>query len=181
MSRITEAFKELGSSTGKNLGGKWLKHEVYEEAGEAATAHSQQERCSRVQQRNTDLRRGTNDCVKCYAQMLLRTAHKQKKADQLFSCAGMRRDHTDIEVTRHLEKIEMGTQELLHGFHRRQILDIGSSSATEALEQFLQAASLVRSSASTVVPSNTPTTRGFLCQPREDGRFFFFWGRLIGR
>ncbi|CZT42678.1 uncharacterized protein RSE6_02618 [Rhynchosporium secalis] len=159
MSRITEAFKELGSSTGKNLGGKWLKHEVYEEAGEAATAHSQQEGCSRVQQRNTDLRRGTNDYVQCYAQMR--------------GCAAMRRDHTVIEVTRHLEKIEMGTQEILHSFHRRQTLDISLSSATEALEQFLQAASLVRSSASTVVPSNTPTTKGVLCQPREDGRSIF--------
>ncbi|KAH7369804.1 hypothetical protein BKA65DRAFT_5389 [Rhexocercosporidium sp. MPI-PUGE-AT-0058] len=79
------------------------------------------------------------------------------------ACAAMRRDHTDAEVTKRLETIETGIQDLSQSLRQRQPSGVSASSkATKSLEQFLQAANTFKSTASTVVNGDTSTVRGGL-------------------
>ncbi|PVH87971.1 hypothetical protein DL98DRAFT_632184 [Cadophora sp. DSE1049] len=78
------------------------------------------------------------------------------------ACAAMRRDHTDAEVSKRLETIETGIQDLSQSLRQRQASDISSSEATKSFEQLLQAANTFKSSASTVVNGDASTVKGGL-------------------
>ncbi|KAK0113746.1 hypothetical protein ONS96_014602 [Cadophora gregata f. sp. sojae] len=78
------------------------------------------------------------------------------------ACAAMRRDHTDVEVSKRLDTIETGIQDLSQSLRQRQDLGISSSEATKNFEQFLYAANTFKSSASTVVNGDASTVKGGL-------------------
>ena len=74
----------------------------------------------------------------------------------------MRRDHTDAEVSKRLETIETGIQDLSQSLKQRQSMSSSSSEATKTFEQFLQAANTFKSSASTVINGDASTVKGGL-------------------
>lgn len=77
-------------------------------------------------------------------------------------CAAMRRDHTEAEVSKRLETIETGIQDLSQSLRQRQDMGIPSSEATKNFEQFLRAANTFKSSASTVMNGDASTVKGGL-------------------